>query len=98
MLTNWNFSDEPANATTQQINRQKSARNLEILQFDASEPRAVYFDPKRNQARICREMQDIPLLCSASLTLYNHPFKAPTPYTKRLRAKLLYDLGTMFFD
>jgi predicted nucleic acid-binding Zn finger protein len=48
MLTNWNFQDEAANATTQQINRQKSARNLEILQFDASEPRAVYFDPKRN--------------------------------------------------
>ena len=48
MLTNWNFQDEAANSTTQQINRQKSARNLDILQFDASEPRAVFFDLKRN--------------------------------------------------
>jgi len=48
MLTNWNFQDGTANSTTQQINRQKSARNLEILQFDPSEPRAVFFDPKRN--------------------------------------------------
>jgi predicted nucleic acid-binding Zn finger protein len=48
MLTNWNFQDEAANSTTQQINRQKSARNLDILQFDPSEPRAVFIDPKRN--------------------------------------------------
>src|ERR1035437_9324553 len=47
MLANWNFKDETANSTTQQINRQKSARNLEALQFDASEPRAAFFDPKR---------------------------------------------------
>ena len=52
MLTNWNFQDEEANSTTQQINRQKSARNLEILQFDPSEPRAVFFDPKRNNRQI----------------------------------------------
>lgn len=48
MLTNWNFRDEAANSTTPQINRQKSARNLEVLQFDPSEPRAVFFDIKRN--------------------------------------------------
>lgn len=48
MLTNWNFSDESANSTIQQINRQKSARNLQILQFDPSEPRAVFFDPTRS--------------------------------------------------
>jgi hypothetical protein len=47
MLTNWNFKDEAPNSTTQQINRQKSARNLEVIQFDPSEPRAVFFDPKR---------------------------------------------------
>jgi SWIM zinc finger len=49
MLINWNFQDEAANSTTPQINRQKSARNLEILQFDPSEPRAVFFDSKRNE-------------------------------------------------
>jgi SWIM zinc finger len=49
MLINWNFQDEVANSTTPQINRQKSARNLEILQFDPSEPRAVFFDSKRNE-------------------------------------------------
>ena len=48
MLINWNFQDEVANSNTQQINRQKSARNLDILEFDPSEPRAVFFDPKRN--------------------------------------------------
>ena len=47
MLTNWNFQDEAANSTTQQVNRQKSAQNLEIVQLDPSEPRAVFFDPKR---------------------------------------------------
>ena len=47
MLTDWNFKDETANSTTQQINRQKSARNLEVLQLDPSEPRAVFFDSKR---------------------------------------------------
>ncbi len=49
MLIDWNFQDEAANSTTPQINRQKSARNLEILQFDPSEPRAVFFDSKRNE-------------------------------------------------
>src|ERR1700756_819753 len=49
MLVNWNFQDEAVNSTTQQINRQKSARNLEILQFDRSEPRAVFFDPQRKE-------------------------------------------------
>ena len=49
MLTNWNFKDEAANSTTPQINRQKSARNLDVVQFDPSEPRAVFFDPKRNK-------------------------------------------------
>jgi predicted nucleic acid-binding Zn finger protein len=48
MLVNWDFQDEAANSTAPQINRQKSARNLEVLQFDPSEPRAVFFDPKRN--------------------------------------------------
>jgi SWIM zinc finger len=47
MLTNWNFKDEAANSATQQINRQKSAQNLQVIQFDPSEPRAVFFDPKR---------------------------------------------------
>jgi hypothetical protein len=47
MLAKWDFKDEAANSTAQQINRQKSARNLEIIQFDPSEPRGVFFDPKR---------------------------------------------------
>jgi hypothetical protein len=49
MLKNWNFTDEAANSSTQQVNRQKSARNLEVLQFDPSEPCAVLFDHKRNE-------------------------------------------------
>lgn len=49
MSLNWNFQDEAANSTTPQINRQKSARNLEILQFDPPGPRAVLFDPGRKE-------------------------------------------------
>jgi predicted nucleic acid-binding Zn finger protein len=45
---NWDFGDEAANSTTSQINRQKSARNLVILDFDPSVPRAVLFDPRRD--------------------------------------------------
>jgi len=48
MLVNWNYNDEAANSTTPQINRQKSARNLGILEFDPSVPRAVFYDVKRD--------------------------------------------------
>jgi hypothetical protein len=44
----WDFQDETANSTINQINRQKSARNLIIRDFDASVPHAVFFDPKRD--------------------------------------------------
>src|SRR5882724_3108893 len=47
MLANWNFNDEAANSTTPQINRQKSARNLAIVEFDPSVPRCVFLDAKR---------------------------------------------------
>jgi hypothetical protein len=52
MLRNWNFQDEASNSTIPQINRQKSARNLQILQFDPSEPRAIFFDPKRSNTHM----------------------------------------------
>ena len=45
----WGFGDEAVNSTTPQINRQKSARNLVILDFDPSEPGAVFFDPRHEQ-------------------------------------------------
>ena len=51
-LLNWDFKDEALNSTTQQINRQKSARHLEILQFDASEPLAVFYDHKRKRGNL----------------------------------------------
>ena len=47
MLDHWNFKDVAANSSLQQINRQKSARNLELLEFDPSEPCAVFRDVKR---------------------------------------------------
>ena len=46
---NWDFGDEAANSTIPLINRQKSARNLVILDFDPSEPGAVFFDPRHEQ-------------------------------------------------
>ncbi|MEY2410626.1 MAG: hypothetical protein QOF48_3296 [Verrucomicrobiota bacterium] len=48
MLTQWSFQDDKANSTTPQINRQKSSRNLEVIQFDRSEPRGVFADPRNN--------------------------------------------------
>ena len=39
-------------STTPQINRQKSARNLVILEFNPSEPRAVFFDPRRDNTHV----------------------------------------------
>jgi hypothetical protein len=51
-LANWDYGNEALNSTTQQINRQKSARHLEILQFDPSEPRAVFYDHKRKRANM----------------------------------------------
>ena len=47
MLVDWNFNDEGANSTARQINRQKSARNLVILQFEPWESCATFFDLKR---------------------------------------------------
>ena len=49
MLIEWDFSDEAANSTTQQINRQKSARNLGVREFDHSVPSAVFHDAGRKQ-------------------------------------------------
>lgn len=49
MLTDWNFSDEAANSATQQINRQKSARNLELREFDRSLPSALFYDAGRRE-------------------------------------------------
>lgn len=43
----WDFQDEILNSTTRQINRQKAARNLALIEYDPSEFRAVFFDPDR---------------------------------------------------
>ncbi len=49
MLTNWDFQDEVSNSEPQQINRQKSARNLKVQSINLSEPSAVFFDPGRRE-------------------------------------------------
>jgi hypothetical protein len=51
-LEHWDFSDKTANSSLQQINRQKSARNLVVQQFDRPTTRAVLYDPKRKQTHI----------------------------------------------
>ena len=48
-LDSWDFNAEAANSTLPQVNRQKSARNLFVRKLDRMEPRAVFFDSKRNQ-------------------------------------------------
>jgi hypothetical protein len=50
--SNWDFQNETVNSTTPQINRQKSARNLVILEFHPSEPRAAFFDPRRDNTHV----------------------------------------------
>ena len=52
MLTNWDFRDQAANSASQQINRQKSARNLKIQSIESSIPRAVFYDPGRRETHI----------------------------------------------
>jgi hypothetical protein len=47
MLDHWNFKDLAPNTSLQQINRQKSARNLQVIQFDPSGPCAIFLDVKR---------------------------------------------------
>jgi SWIM zinc finger len=49
LTTPWDFRDEAINSTTQQINRQKSARNLKVQSIDPSGPDAVLFDPGRRE-------------------------------------------------
>jgi SWIM zinc finger len=49
MLGNWNFADVEANSTTHQVNRQKSAHELTILELDQASPRATFFDPGRGE-------------------------------------------------
>jgi SWIM zinc finger len=51
-LEHWDISDKAANSSLQQINRQKSARNLFVQRFDRSSGRAVLYDPKRKQTHI----------------------------------------------
>jgi hypothetical protein len=51
-LEHWDFSDKAANSSLQQINRQKSARNLVVQEFDRATTRAVLYDLKRKQTHI----------------------------------------------
>jgi predicted nucleic acid-binding Zn finger protein len=44
----WDFQDEAVNSTERQKDRQKSARNLVIIEIDPSVPRAEFSDPKRD--------------------------------------------------
>lgn len=48
MLQDWDFTDKELNSTTPQVNRQKSAQNLEVIEMDAETSIGVFFDPKRN--------------------------------------------------
>jgi predicted nucleic acid-binding Zn finger protein len=48
ILPHWDFQDEAVNSTERQKDRQKSARNLVIIEIDRSVPRAEFSDPKRD--------------------------------------------------
>jgi predicted nucleic acid-binding Zn finger protein len=53
MLQDWDFADESANSATAQINRQKSARNLDILELDLETGMGIFYDPKRDVTSTC---------------------------------------------
>jgi len=53
MLQDWDFADESANSATAQINRQKSARNLDILELDLETGMGIFYDPKRDVGSSC---------------------------------------------
>lgn len=47
MLKNWNFHDPDINSTKQQINRQKSAFNLQTIEIDKINKKGIFYDKKR---------------------------------------------------
>src|SRR5512139_2119883 len=53
MLQDWDFADDPANSATALINRQKSARNLDILELDLETGMGIFYDPKRDVRSSC---------------------------------------------
>lgn len=50
-ITGWDFTDNVLNSTTQLINRQKSAMNLEILRLNKTKRKAFFFDPKNGEIK-----------------------------------------------
>ena len=46
-LSDWDFADQTANAVLQQINRQKSARNLVVVKLDQVAREGIFLDPKK---------------------------------------------------
>jgi hypothetical protein len=49
MLVNWDFADPEENGSLGQVNRQKSARNLEVVSVDAAERSGVFYDKDRKR-------------------------------------------------
>lgn len=45
-LANWDFGDEKINSDTQQVNRQKSALNIEVIEIDKEGNTGVFSDKK----------------------------------------------------
>jgi hypothetical protein len=53
----WDFGDDATHSTTPQGNRQRTARNVKILEFDSSETRPVFYDPKRDDTPVATMIQ-----------------------------------------
>lgn len=48
-VTGWDFADNALNSTTQLLDRQKSAMNLEILQFNETKQTAFFLDHRNGE-------------------------------------------------
>lgn len=54
-LNQWDFSDQELNTKLQQVNRQKSALNLKIIDFDKDAGTGVFWDKKNGEIKATLE-------------------------------------------
>ncbi len=50
-VSQWDFSDQELNTKTQQVNRQKSALNLKVIDFDINAGTGVFWDKKNGEVK-----------------------------------------------
>jgi hypothetical protein len=85
-IVGWDFTDIALNFTTQQINRQKSGMNLEVLKLNHDTQEAFFFDPRNGEIKASL----VSCECKDFSFSGNHPRKkfAPCMHIYRLAIEL----------